>query len=159
MADRMGSTLRVATFNIGDFTGRGFEKGSEEGKQTIRATMASVGATCWALQEDVYDYGNGEEVYTALYSDYAHYTRHGTGEYNYKAFLTNEQLSDVAPVSYTGDMVFRHPWFLRGSLTLGDREICLISLHFDWSDKNVRAEQIRQVIAYHPWLSFKGISF
>ncbi|MBQ8351555.1 MAG: hypothetical protein IJY20_05885 [Clostridia bacterium] len=144
------STIRFATFNIGDFTGLGFAPGSQEGKATIRATMASAGVRLWGLQEDVayYNKETKESPYQALYDGYRHYERRGHTEYNYKAFLSDYEIRDVEQIFYTGDMKFRHPWFLRGTVEIEGKEICLISLHFDWSDKVVRGEQIRQVIAY-----------
>lgn len=143
-------TIRFATFNIGDFSGAGFVQGSAEGKQIIRHTMASAKVALWGLQEDVayYNKETKEGPYTALYDAYACYERRGHTEYNYKAFLSDYAVKEVEQVCYTGDMTFRHPWFLRGTVELEGKQICLISLHFDWSDKVVRREQIRQVIAY-----------
>lgn len=45
--------LRIATYNIGDFSGDGFAAGSPEGIAAIRRVMASAEAALWALQEDV----------------------------------------------------------------------------------------------------------
>ena len=142
-------TIRFATFNIGDFSGLGFAPGSAEGKGIIRATMASAAVQFWGLQEDVeyYNKDNKEVPYTALFDDFSCYERRGHTAYNYKAFLSDYTVKDVEQVYYTGDMKFRHPWFLRGMAELAGRRVCLISLHFDWSDKVVRREQIRQVIA------------
>jgi len=139
--------VRFATFNIGDFSGRGFTAGSEEAKKIIRQTMASVNADLWALQEDTVSFGNGDP-YTAIYDTYRNYERRGCLPYNIKAFLSDHEICDVKQMEYTGDSLFRHPWFLCGYITLNGRKICLISLHFDWSDKNVRAKQISQVLSF-----------
>lgn len=141
---------RFATFNIGDFSGRGFEKGSEESKKIIRDTMAKVGAELWALQEDVPFFGEveGVEPYDAVYDCYKNYARRGNGRYNFKAFLSDREIRDVEQIRYVGNMVFRHPWFLRATVDIEGREVCLICLHFDWSDKFVRQKQISQVIGY-----------
>ena len=140
---------RIATFNIGDFSGVGFEKGSEEAKATIRATMQRVGAELWALQEDIYWFGGVKELspYDAIYSNYPYYHREYTGEYNGKAFLSKTEITDAERVAYVGVGRFRHPWYLRGRILLGGREIWLFCLHFDWSDRDVRAQQIAQLIA------------
>jgi hypothetical protein len=50
-------------------------------------------------------------------------------------------------VEYIGVGRFRHPWYLRGRILLGGREVWIFCLHFDWSDRDVRAQQITQLIA------------
>ena len=139
--------VRFATFNIGDFSGSGFTAGSETAKNSIRQTMASVNADLWALQEDTEFFGIADP-YTAVYDTYKNYERLGNLPYNIKAFLSDYDIRDVKQVKYTGDLRFRHPWFLSGSVTLNGSNISIISLHFDWSDKNVRAEQISQVLKF-----------
>ena len=141
-------SIRIATYNIGDFSGDGFLPGSEEAKSAFKRAMASVGASLWALQEDIYWFGGVKELspYDAIYSDYPYYKREYTGEYNGKAFLSRFPIEDAARVEYVGVGRFRHPWYLRGFTELGGRRVQLICLHFDWSDKHVRAQQITQVI-------------
>ena len=142
-------SFRIATFNIGDFTGLGFAPGSEEGKTAIRATMAGVRADLWALQEDVgyYCKETKEDPYTAVYGAWKNYARRSRGDYNYKAFLSDLPISDVEEISFAGDMIFRHTFFLHATVNLGGHEVHLYNLHLDWSDKVVREEQTRQVLA------------
>ncbi len=142
--------MRIASYNIGDYTGRGFARGSKEGIAAIRASMASVGAELWALQEDVCCYGdkNGAYPYGILYDSYSNYERVGSHRYNYKAFLANFEIYEVKRVFYVGERVFNHPWFLSGVARIQDRDVTLISLHLDWQDKATRFEQIKQVISY-----------
>ena len=159
MPEKEPYRTKIATFNIGDFSGRGFEKGSEEAKAAHTATMGKADAELWALQEDVYWFGGvqGLSPYDAIYSAYPHYYREYTGEYNGKAFLSKYALEDVAPVAYPtvatsyapeGTTAYGHPWFLTGSITLGDKKIAIVTLHFDWSCKERRAAQIDAVIKY-----------
>ena len=145
-----GLKLRIATYNIGDFSGDGFAPGSPEGIRAIREAMASAGASLWALQEDE-PFCNptaGQGPYELLYDAYPHYKRCGNSKYNFKSFLSQHEITNVEQVFYTGDLKYRHPWFLHGKVNLGSREIALINLHFDWSDKLVRLEQTRQVLAF-----------
>lgn len=142
--------LRIATYNIGDFSGSGFASGSPEGISAIRQAMASAGADLWALQEDV-PYCNSaaqQGPYELLYDAYPHYERRGNSVCNYKAFLSYHKMAGVEQVFYEGDLKYRHPWFLHGTVSLGGRELHLLNLHFDWSDKLVRLEQTRQVLAF-----------
>jgi len=140
--------MRFATFNTGDFSvGSSAEPGSEEAVKVIRAAMASVNADLWALQEDTERCGESDP-YTAVYSTYRFYERRGHLKYNFKAFLSDHEIRSVEQKEYKGDLFFRHPWFLTGDITLNDKNISLVNLHFDWSDKHVRAEQIRQVLDY-----------
>ena len=143
--------IRFATFNVGDFSGVNMKHGSEESRKEYKAVMEKVGADFWFLQED-YRYFNEEtkeKAFDAVYSSiYQNYERYFTGPPNGKAFLSHFELKDVHHVEYVGDMQFRHPWFLVGKITVGDKEIALVNLHFDWYDKIVRAEEIKQVIAF-----------
>ncbi|MBQ8408918.1 MAG: endonuclease/exonuclease/phosphatase family protein [Clostridia bacterium] len=143
--------IKVATYNVGDYTGKNITHGSEESREAFRAVMKKVDADLWALQEDVefFNKETKETAFDAVYSTVLpNYKRNFTGNYNGKAFLTKFELSDVEPVRYTGDMKFRHPWYLKGKLAVEDKEITLVCLHFDWSDQAVRAEEIRQLIEF-----------
>lgn len=143
--------IKVATFNTGDFSGGNMAPGSEASRAAFGQIFDKVGAELWALQEDVEFFckETKELPFDAIYkSRFPHCGRYGTGPYNFKAFLSNLPLIDVEPVFYTGNMRFRHPWYLRGKVNIGGKEIALICLHFDWSDRAVRAEQITQVLSY-----------
>lgn len=142
--------MRIATYNIGDYTGKGFERGSDEGIEAIRSSMAKVGAELWGLQEDVCCYGDktGAYPFGIVYDGFKNYERCGSERYNYKAFLTNHPLTNVRRVFYVGDRVFNHPWFLAGETVLEGRCVTIVSLHFDWQDNDTRVEQIKQVIDF-----------
>ncbi len=143
--------VRFATYNVGDYSGTDLPAGSEESRKAFREVFLKVGADLWALQEDVefFNKENREMAYDAVYSAaLPNYKRNYTGNYNGKAFLSRFELFDVEPVKYTGDLKYRHPWFLTGKVKIEGREITLICLHFDWSDKNVRAEEITQLIEF-----------
>lgn len=143
--------IRVATYNVGDYTGHGVKHGSEESRRVFTELFIKVGADLWALQEDVECFNNEtkESAYDAVYSAaLPNYQRNYTGNYNGKAFLTKFELKDVHPIKYEGGLKYRHPWYLTGKIEVEGREITLICLHFDWSDQVVRAEEIRQMIEF-----------
>lgn len=164
--DTPSTRIRVATFNIGDFStasgssgdGLANGNGTEATKAEYRAVFEKVGADIWGLQEDS-KYFNGsskESPYDAIYSVvHTEYERNFTGSYNGKAFLAGYDVYDVKPVYYemreldqsqaTG---YSHPWFLTGKVMIDGKEIALATLHFDWSCKEMRAHQIAQVIEY-----------
>lgn len=141
---------RIAAYNVGDYTGEGFEDGSEEGAAAYRDAINAVGAEVLATQEDVPYYGktNGRPTKTTVYSMYKSYACCGTWKYNHKAFLSDREITDKRKVYYVGDMWFHHPWFLTAEIELGGRPVRFINVHFDWTDKYVRQEEIRQVIEF-----------
>lgn len=143
--------IKVATYNVGDYSGTNLAAGSEESRAAFRAVMKKIGADLWALQEDVefFNKETKESAFDAVYSNVLpNYKRNFTGNYNGKAFLTKFELIDVTPIRYEGDFKWRHPWYLRGKIVVCDKEITLICLHLDWYDKIVRAEEIRQLIEF-----------
>lgn len=143
--------IKVATYNVGDYSGTNLPAGSEESRAAFRAVMEKVDADLWALQEDVefFNKETKEPAFDAVYSAVLpNYQRNFTGNYNGKAFLTKFELSEVTPVKYEGDFKWRHPWYLRGKTTICGKEITLICLHLDWYDKIVRAEEIRQLVEF-----------
>ena len=145
------TVLKVATFNVGDFSGINMKPGSEESRKAYRELFEKVGADLWYLQEDCcyFNEETKEEASDAVYSGICpNYERYFTSVTNGKAFLTHYELQDVHHVDYVGDVVFRHPWFLVSKIHFGGKEITLINLHFDWYDKNVRAIEIEQLIAF-----------
>ena len=160
--------IRVATFNIGDFstaTDRGgndikYGNGTEVTKAEYIAVFEKVGADLWGLQEDseFFSYPEKETAFDAIYKKiHTNYTRHFTGTYNGKAFLTSLDVQDVKPVNYpaavtsyapNGTTGYGHKWFLTGKINVGGKEIAIASLHFDWACKERRAQQIKTVIEY-----------
>lgn len=149
MSDKV--QVRFATYNVGDYSGEGLKAGSNESREAYRALFLKVGADLWALQEDVrfFNPETEESAFDAVYSAaHPNYERNYTGNYNGKAFLTKYVLKDVHPIKYTGNMKYRHPWYLTGKVEIEGREITLICLHFDWSDQAVRAEEIRQMLEF-----------
>ena len=160
--------LRVASFNIGDFTtatesagneikyGSGTQKTLEE----YLAVFKEVNADLWGLQEDSEFFFYPEKItpYDALYKTILpHHERVFTRSYNGKAFLSRFDLHDVKQVLYPtaitsyapdGTAAYGHPWFLAGSISLGGKEVAIVTLHFDWSCKERRAIQIDSVIKF-----------
>lgn len=143
--------IKVATYNVGDYSGINLPAGSEESRAAFRTVFEKVDAGLWALQEDVefFNKETKETAFDAIYSAVLpNYKRNFTGNYNGKAFLSKFELNDVTPVRYEGDFKWRHPWFLRGKIVVCGKEITLICLHLDWYDKIVRAEEIRQLVEF-----------
>ena len=147
----MSTKIRVATYNVGDYTGIDIKHGSEESRNAFREVFAKIGADLWALQEDVefFNKETKESAFDAFYSSiHPNYKRNFTGNYNGKAFLSRFELEDVHPIKYVGNMKYRHPWYLTGKINVEGKSITLICLHFDWSDQVVRAEEIRQMLEF-----------
>lgn len=142
--------IRVGTYNTGDFSGAEVPAGSEKAKVLFREVMESDNVEFWALQEDVgfFNPETGEMPYEAIYDHYQNYKRSGEKKYNYKAFLSDLPMTEVERVYYTGAPKFGHPWFLHTQVEIGGKKVCMISLHFDWQDCDLRVLQIRQVIAF-----------
>ena len=163
-----GTRIRVASFNIGDFTTATesaknhikYGSGTPKSLQTYLEVFREVNADLWGLQEDSEFFFYPEEIYPydALYKHVLpNHERVFTKSYNGKAFLSKYTLEDVTPVAYPtvatsyapeGTTAYGHPWFLTGSITLGDKKIAIVTLHFDWSCKERRAAQIDAVIKY-----------
>ena len=159
--------IRVATFNIGDFStasdssGDGIQNGNgtEKTKAEYIEVFKKVGAELWALQEDspCFNGTTKESAFDAIYKHiHPTYERNFTGTYNGKAFLTDIELYDVEPVkyekittSYSSEPVgYGHPWYLTGKIKVDGKEIAIATLHFDWACKERRAHQISEVVEY-----------
>ena len=160
------SRIRVATFNIGDFStasdssGDGIPNGNgtEKTKAEYKAVFEKVGADLWGLQEDS-PYFNGttkELPFDAIYSSVLpNYERKFTHTYNGKAFLSGYDIYDVemvrypaADTSYGVTANYGHGWFLTGKITVDNKEISIISLHLDWHCKERRMRQIESIIEF-----------
>ena len=159
--------IRVATFNIGDFTIAGESAGNEikygsgtpKTQQEYRTVFKKAGADLWGLQEDSEFFFYPEKIlpYDALYREiHPHHERVFTRSYNGKAFLSRYPLRDVAPIDYPEvktsyapeGVLCNHKWFLSGKTVVGGKEIALVCLHFDWKCKERRAVQIAEVIRF-----------
>ena len=142
--------MRIATYNIGDYSGATFQKGSINAKTILSVLINSENADLWAMQEDE-EFFNEETKETpieTLYKSYKYCARRGTGRYNFKSFLSNHEIKDVQQIHYTGDVKFGHKWFLSATLLVNNKEIRIICLHFDWTDIKIRSIQIQQVLDY-----------
>ena len=160
--------IRVATFNIGDYStangssgdGIPLGNGTEVTKEEYVALFKKVNADLWGLQEDS-EFFNGttkETAYDAIYKKVLpFYKRNFAWTYNGKAFLSNKELFDVEPVKYPpavtsyapdGTNGYGHGWFLKGKIRVDGKDISIVSLHFDWNCKERRAVQIESVIEF-----------
>lgn len=144
------NSIRLATYNVGDFSGKEFEAGSDEGNAAYQQLIAEVDADLWALQEDVQyvDEETQMDPHEAIYAAYENYERRGTGKFNYKAFLSDLEIRDADYFYYEGLHPLGHKMFMRATVTLAGKDICLINVHLDWEDPDVRSGQIQQVLAY-----------
>ena len=142
--------IRIGTYNPGDFSGEGVPAGSEKAKKLFREVINSDNVELWGFQEDVefFNSETKETPYEAIYSDYKNYKRCGVKKYNYKAFLTNLPISDAEQIYYVRDCKFYHPWFLHAQAKIEGKDVCILTLHFDWQDKGTREKQINQVIEF-----------
>lgn len=147
--------LKTCSFNLGDFTGEGFDTPSEDGKLTYRKLLGKIGANLIGTQEDVELYGQttsggkgDESVKDAIFPMYKNYFRQGTGAYNYKGFATDYNIINIEKVYYIGDFYFTHPWFLKGILNVNGKQILVLSFHWEWRDTETRQAQIAQMIEY-----------
>ena len=142
--------IRIGTYNTGDFSGDGVPAGSEQAKACFREVIEAEGVALWGLQEDVgfFNPQTEQTPYEAVYSGYKNYRRCGVKKYNYKAFLTDLPISQAEQVYYVGERKFHHPWFLHAQVQIEGKDVCVISLHYDWHDCDLRHLQIRQTIEF-----------
>ena len=163
--ENMGGTrIRVATFNTGNFTGRGLKRTTEEARVAYYELMESVNADLWGLQEDsqYFDVADdkateGTRPYDAVYK-YILPNHDGffTGTYHGKSFLTRFELYDVEQIYYPAPATsyqssvyhYGHRWFLTGKIMVDGKEITVISLHLDWNCKERRATQLQTLVEF-----------
>ena len=147
-APKTGIKLRVATANIGDFTGN---KEPGAAPETVKATLDSMNADLIATQEDLGKIG-GLDVKETLYSDFAYSERIGTGDYNYKAYMSKYELKDTNQVYYEVDEDLQefitHPWFLYTCINVEGVDVHFINVHVEWNDKSTRAAQFKFILKY-----------
>ena len=53
--------IRVATYNVGDYTGMDVTHGSEESREAFTAVLKKTQADLWAFQEDVEFFNKDED--------------------------------------------------------------------------------------------------
>ena len=160
--------IRVATFNIGDFsTGAEtagnrirYGNGTKLSLERLEAVMKRVNADLWGLQEDSGYFFWPDEIKPAhaLYHKILPYhTGFFTRTYNGKAFLSRFIPHDVALLQYPaavtsyapeGTMDYGHDWFLTGKISVGGKEITVVTLHFDWNCKERRAIQHQTLLNF-----------
>ena len=162
------SIIRVASFNIGDYSTASdtagnsirYGSGTKKTEEEYTAVFKKVNADLWGLQEDSEFFYYPEEIlpYDAFYNKiHKNYARSFSGTYNGKAFLSRYELREVEPRYYPpavtsyapdGTKGYGHPWFLTGKITVGGKDVSVVSLHFDWACKERRAAQIDEVIKF-----------
>ena len=143
-----GIKLRVATANIGDFTGN---KEPGAAPETVKATLDAMNADLIATQEDKATI-NGLDVKETLYSSFPYSERMGTGDYNYKAYMSNYELKNTKQVYYEVAEEYQefitHPWFLYTCINVDGVDVHFINVHVEWNDKSTRAAQFKFILKY-----------
>ena len=148
--------FRVATANIGDFTGNN-NPATDIAIQ--KATLEAVNADVFATQEDKAKLPDG------LYPDYEYIARLGTGDYNYKAYLSNYKLGKTSKIYYDFDAAglndtinenpkvtlmdaISHGFFLYTTVEIEGYEIHLINVHVDWRSHEARIAQFKFILDF-----------
>lgn len=143
-----GIKLRVATANIGDFTGN---KEPGAAPETVKATIDAMGVDLLATQEDVAMI-NGLDVKETLYSGFPYSERRGEKAFNYKAYLSKYELKNVEQVNYVvpeaQQEFITHPWFLHTYITVEGVDVHFINIHVEWNDKATRSAQFKYILEY-----------
>jgi len=147
--------LNICSFNTGDWSGHNYVPGSDEIRDEYRKILVETKANIIGLQEDERYFGEEQEPKTAIYGMYRHYYRTGNSQHMYLAFASDYHITNIREISYvyapcekTQKRTFDHKKFIAGDLSIDNKMILVISFHFDWSDKYLRAQQAEQVRAY-----------
>ncbi len=145
-----GIKLRVATANIGDFTGN---KEPKADPSVVKATLDSMNADLVATQEDLGRISHTkQQVKETLYTGFPYSERTGTGDYNYKAYLSKYELRDTVKVYYEFpegfDKKITHPWFLYTNINVEGIDVHFINIHVEWRDNEARREQLYFILDY-----------
>lgn len=148
--DEFQNFLRIATYNTGEFLGRGMQRGSEEVQKAMRQAVAETHANLIVTQDDTtyMDDGNTILPKDGVFGMYKYYFRNNSGEKN--AIVSNYQIKGYRTINYSNDATyhFSHKGFIVGNITLGNKIITIINVHFDWADRTKRSKQIEQIISF-----------
>ena len=145
--------MTVATYNTGDFTGTGYEAGSNGIRDEYRKALSELGANFVGLQEDVKYFGQDQNPATAIYGMFKHYNRRGNSgdDGDFLAFGSDYPVNNVQNIFYTWNpevtstTFYSHTHFIAGEISIGGKTICVITFHLDWRDMYARREQARQI--------------
>ena len=141
--------VRIATYNVGEFEGRGMETGSQDVAMAMRKAISEANVTLLAVQEDV-SYFNSLTQTTSrdeCFANFKFYERKGSQRYNYKSFCSDRNMGLIRKLDYTG-AEFSHSYFLAGERIFGGKSVMLVCVHLDWQDNTRRQMQIAQVIDF-----------
>ena len=128
----MSTKIRVATYNVGNFSGENISQSSEASKTSFKEALKKANADIWAFQEDVefFNEETKELPFDAIYKHiHPNFKGNYTHPYNGKAFLSKFDISDVEVINYKES--FDHPRFYKAKIILDNKEITIITLHFE----------------------------
>lgn len=142
--------LRIASYNTGDFVGNGIERGSEEAMLEYRRAIAEIHADILVTQmDDNYVDVNG----TMLAKDFifAMFTNRYFTDYVYSSTLTEHMgvcsnYPFLSVESKTYSQWYGHKLFQKGYVVINGKKIAIYNIHLPWKDKNVRRQNIAQLI-------------
>lgn len=143
--------ISVVTCNPGDYSGEGYTRGSDELLLEYRKALSQGSPDLLCVQADtVYvDDNNTITDRFAIFDNYKYYKYYNLSNYNNKRIMSNYLLRNDRHVDYTGITdTYYHKYFLVTDLVIDGRTIAVATVHFEWRDKNVRRQQITQVINY-----------
>lgn len=139
-------SIRVAAYNVGNYSGIDKPNGSQEARMAYRNLLAHDKPMIVAVQADVDKFGD-MEAKEEIWRMFRMYEQRGTSDYNYKAFASDIDLYNIRQINFTGAS-FNHGYFLAGQIYVNGMDILVISFHLDWADKNRRALQYQQIVNY-----------
>ena len=156
--------IRIATGNLGDFTGN-TDPYTDPAIQ--QATLAGLNADLIATQEDRNTVkGSSDLPEDVVYPEnFTSVAREKGGDYNYKAYLSTYTLNDAKAVNFDfakygldkesstapGHMIsefISHKYFYYANIVVNDIKIHFINIHVDWRDTETRRAQFENILRY-----------
>lgn len=136
--------VRFATFNTGNFTGDGIS-----GTGVIpyyQEAISKANCDILATQEDVVSFSS-QNPYLALYSKFFITHRRMVEDGNNKFdCCSNQILIDITKHQFSSYST--HPYYFDYLMIIGGKTVHIINIHLDWYDKDIRATQISEIMAY-----------
>lgn len=148
---REATHIRVGTYNIGHFI-EGVSQhsaGTEENKVKFRNTIAKLGCSILGIQENnpLYNETTGESSRDAVYANFKYYSTSSQHIYVCNGIASDYKLYNLKKTTFKNQTNTSERSYYEANIIIDDKIIHLICTHLDWSNTDIRREQINELIA------------
>lgn len=138
--------VRVVTYNMGNFSGEGLERNTEECAIAYRKAIGKCKGNINCYQYDTWINGQNPKDY--IYANARNAVSNGASDYNFHGVSSDFAILSNGANEFSNNGNLTHKIYQYVLIEVNGKTVLVVNLHFEWQDNTQRAGQITDVLSF-----------